>query len=117
MAAARTRSWYVLHALASMTVLFVVLMLGLLAYSFSADKAPDLNLPLPIRVFGALCVLALLWLWIRMLIDFFRERPARHPVAWGFVLVLGSYIGALAYFWAVWRPRNRPHKRGVVPAA
>jgi hypothetical protein len=20
---------------------------------------------------------------------------------------LGSYIGALAYFWAVWRPRNK----------
>jgi len=90
-----------------MTVLFVVFMLSLAAYVAVTDEMPVLDLPLAVRALGSFSVVALLWLWIRMLIDFFRERPPRHPVAWGWFLFLGSYIGALAYFWAVWRPRNK----------
>ncbi len=110
-AAARTRSWYLLHVLAAMTLLLVASLLGLLIYSSMTGQLPKLDLPLPARVLGSLSVIALFWLWIRMLIDFFRERPARYPVAWGWFLFLGSYIGALAYFWTVWRPRNRPTDR------
>ena len=91
-----------------MTALFVVFVFSLAFYVFLTDQMPKLDLPLPIRALGALSMVALFWLWIRMLIDFFRERPPRHPVAWGWFLLLGSYIGALAYFWAIWRPRNRP---------
>lgn len=42
----------------------------------------------------------------RMLVDFFRRRPDRHPIAWGWAVTLGMYLGALAYFWFVWRPRS-----------
>lgn len=107
-AATRIRSWYLLHVLATMTLLLIVFLLGLLLYSSLIGQWPKLDLPLPVRALGSLSVIALLWLWIRMLVDFFRERPARYPVAWGWFLFLGSYIGALAYFWTVWRPRNRP---------
>ena len=90
-----------------MTLVLVVLMFSLAVYVAVTDEMPVLDLPLPVRALGSLSFVALLWLWIRMLVDFFRERPPHHPVAWGWFLFLGSYIGALAYFWAVWRPRNR----------
>jgi hypothetical protein len=106
-AAERRRTWYFLHVLASMTALFVAFMFGLAAYVSVTDEMPKLDLPLAVRVLGSLSIFALFWLWIRMLIDFFRERPSRHPVAWGWFLFLGSYLGALAYFWTVWRPRNK----------
>jgi hypothetical protein len=53
-------------------------------------------------------VIAVFWLWIWMLTDYFRERPPIRPVLWGWLLVLGSYAGALAYFFAIWRGRHRP---------
>jgi len=107
-AAAPIRSWYLVHTLAGMTVLFVAFAAAFLTYSFVTGQVPKLELPLAVRSFGALCVIALFWFWIRMLVDFFRERPPRFPVLWGWSLFLGSYLGALAYFWVVWRPRNRP---------
>ena len=110
-AAAQTRSWYFLHALAVMTVVFVAFLFGLLVYSSLTAQPPKVELPWPFRAFGSVCVIALLWLWVRMLVDFFRQRPPKYPVAWGWFLFLGSYIGALAYFWAVWRPRNNPSVR------
>lgn len=106
--ASETRSWYLLHVLAGMTLVLVVFLFGMLIYSSLTGEAPVLNLPLPLRALSSLSVIAVFWLWIRMLVDFFRERPASHPVAWGWFLILGSYIGALAYFWTIWRPRNRP---------
>jgi len=111
-AAARTRSWYLLHVLAVLTLLLVVFLLGVALYFRLTHDVPSLDLPLPVRVLGFFSVIALLWLWVRMLIDFFRERPAKYPVAWGWALFLGSYIGALAYFWIVWRSRNRPTNGG-----
>ena len=119
--AARTRSWYLLHALAVMTLVFAVFLFGLLTYSWLTDQPPRVDLPWPARAFGSTCVIAIFWLWVRMLVDFFRQRPSRNPVAWGWFLFLGSYLGALAYFWAVWRPRNnpsaRPEQKSVVPGA
>jgi drug/metabolite transporter (DMT)-like permease len=109
--AAQRRSWYLLHTLAVMALLFLGFLFGLLVYSRLTNQAPSVDLPWPLRAFGSLCVVALLWLWVRMLVDFFRERPPKHPVAWGWFLFLGSYIGALAYFWAIWRPRNNPSAR------
>lgn len=102
------RSWYLLHILAAMTLVAITFLFSLLIYSSWTDQPPKLDLPLPVRVFGSLCFIALFWLWIRMLVDYFRERPPRHSVAWGWFLFLGSYIAGLAYFWVVWRPRNKP---------
>jgi len=79
---------------------------GFAAYVSWTDNLPKLSLPVELRAALAIGFFALLWLWIRMLVDFFRERPKSHPVAWGWALFLGMYIGGLVYFWAVWRPRN-----------
>jgi hypothetical protein len=50
---------------------------------------------------------AALWLWVRMIIDYFRRRPATHGFAWGVAIFAGLYVVG-SYFLAVWRPRNRP---------
>jgi hypothetical protein len=48
------------------------------------------------------------WFWIRMTAACIRDRPAYRAVVWGWILVLGFMFGALAYFFAVWRPAHRP---------
>jgi hypothetical protein len=106
--AQRRNSWYLSHLLACMTLVVVVFLFADLAYFSLTERPPEVDLPLAIRVFLAVCAFALFWFWIRMLVAFFRERPARFPVLWGWALTLGSYMGALAYFWIVWRPANRP---------
>jgi hypothetical protein len=73
---------------------------------FSLEGEPS-ALPMPMGVVLGVGVVALLWFWIRMLSDFFRERPANHQAAWGWFLILGMYFGGLAYFFSVWRPRHR----------
>ena len=102
-AAERKRSWYLLNILAVMSFLCLTVVLGVQVYFFNTDRIAK------ITVWAmSLCTFALFWLWIRMLVDFFRERPSRHPVAWGWALFLGMYLGGIAYFFAVWRPRNKP---------
>jgi hypothetical protein len=74
----------------------------------------EMQLPsAPIRVIIAAGIFSLLWLWIRMLIDFFRLRPSRHPVLWGWGVTIGMYIGAMFYFWFVWRPRSKMELRAT----
>ncbi len=92
-----------------MSIALLTFAFGSLIYVSITDRFPKLDLPDAVWALGSLSFVALIWLWIRMLVDFFRERPARHPVAWGWFLFLGTYIGGLAYFWAVWRPRNLPN--------
>jgi hypothetical protein len=110
--AERRRSWYLLHTLAGMSIVVLTIVGGFQVYVTLTDQVPQFDLPdnvwLSIAIPISLCAIALIWLWIRMLIDFFRERPARHPVAWGWALFLGMYLGGFVYFWAVWRPRNKP---------
>jgi hypothetical protein len=98
--------WYLLHVLALVGAPTLVLFLGLAMYVAWTDELPALEIPVAIRGLLSIGFLALLWLWIRMLVDFFRERPTKHPAAWGWFMFLGMYIGGLVYFWAVWRPRN-----------
>jgi drug/metabolite transporter (DMT)-like permease len=95
-----------LHIFAAMSMLLLVVAFSSLMYVSVTDQFPKLDVPDAIWEFGSLSFVALIWLWIRMLVDFFRERPPQHPVAWGWFLFLGSFIGGIAYFWAVWRPRN-----------
>ena len=109
--AERKCSWYLLNTLAVMSILLLTVVLGAQAYVFITDRMPKIDVDgvwVPFALTMSLCVVALLWLWIRMLADFFRERPSRYPVAWGWSLFLGMYLGGLAYFFAVWRPRNKP---------
>ena len=98
------REWYFVHVLAGLTVFEVVLLacLNIVLRSFGKD----FEFPLAIRIVAALGAVALMWFWVRMLIDYFRQRPAKHPVAWGWFLFLGAYFGGLAYFYFVWRPRH-----------
>lgn len=44
-------------------------------------------------------------LWIWMVVDFFKQRPPRSPVLWGFVLILLAYVGAALYFLMVYDRR------------
>jgi hypothetical protein len=104
--AKRKRLWYLLHVLAFLGAPTLVLFFGLAIYVSWADALPTLDLPVAIRGLLSLGFIALLWLWVRMLVDFFRERPRKHPVAWGWFMFLGMYVAGLAYFLAIWRPRN-----------
>ena len=66
--------------------------------------------PIDAPVVGVIALVGaflLLRFWVRMVVDFVRNRPERHAVAWGWALFLGAFLGALAYFIAVWRPRNQ----------
>ncbi|HEY7641618.1 MAG TPA: hypothetical protein VH814_17950 [Steroidobacteraceae bacterium] len=99
--------WYFVHSLATIAFAAVLTMFGARLY-LDLNALKSINAPGFVRVLVAVGGIAACWLWIRMLVDFFRERPARSPVLWGWVLVIGAVVGGLAYFWFVWRPRNRP---------
>ena len=99
------RTWYLVHALAGLTLSVVVFLVSVQIYHSAMDRFPQLSTPaLTLVAVGAF---ALLWFWVRMLSDYFGKRPSLHAAGWGWFLFLGFYLGALAYFWAVWRPRHR----------
>lgn len=45
-------------------------------------------------------------LWVVMILEFIRERPAQHPWVWGFLLMTGPVLGPLAFYYRIWRPRH-----------
>jgi len=96
--------WYFVHSLAALTIFEVALLAALNVY-FPVGKPPGVTMPLGLA-FG-IGGFASLWFWVRMLSDFFRERPPSHQAAWGWFLFLGLYVGAVVYFFCVWRPRHR----------
>jgi len=104
--------WYLNSALAGVTALLILvaLVLNVLALSSGDAFLREVNLLQQIpRLVGfavLLVVLSVFWFWFRMLTDYFRNRPAKHSVAWGWALFLLNVWAALAYFWFVWRPRN-----------
>ena len=102
------REWRWLQALAAMTLLLVILPFGGLLFGSVTHRIPEAPFQSPLQIFLFLCFIAGLLLWVRMLIAFFQDRPRRRPVLWGLFLLCGSFIGALTYFWVVWRPRNSP---------
>ena len=106
--AKQLRTWRLVHVLALLGFVSGVYCLAALVYFSATDRAPSLDLPVAIRFVLALGFFALFWLWVRMLVDFFKLRPSRFPVLWGWLLLLGSVCGAMLYFWLVWRPRNAP---------
>jgi len=99
------REWKFVHFLAACAAVEVVLLLvmrTLLAFLGSPIQAPA-----AIRVIALVGGFLLMWFWVRMIVDFVRNRPEQHAAAWGWALFLGAYFGALAYFVAIWRPRHR----------
>ena len=58
---------------------------------------------IPILVAGA----AALGFWIWMLVSHLRTRP-RESGGWSLTLILGAHLGAVAYFFTVYRRRLRP---------
>jgi hypothetical protein len=100
-----TREWNFVHFLAACAAFEVLLLVG--TQVLLAFMGPVIHAPVAITIVVGAGGLFLLWFWIRMIVDFVRDRPEQHAVAWGWALFLGAYFGALAYFVAVWRPRHR----------
>lgn len=105
-AGTRERRW--LQALAAMTLLLVAVPFSGLLFGLATHRIPEARFQWPLQILLFLCFIAGLLLWVRMLIAFLQERPRRRPVLWGLFLLCGTFIGALTYFWVVWRPRNSP---------
>jgi len=97
--------WYFIHVLAILTIVEVVVLAALNLYTYYGGRPDEMSMPLGVVI--GIGAFALLWFWVRMLSDFFRERPPSHQAAWGWFLFLGMYFGGLAYFFSVWRPRHR----------
>jgi len=108
----RNFDWYLNSVLASITALLLIaaLLLNVLALRFGDHFLLELNWAQGSSVVAGsgvlFVVVSLFWFWIRMLNDYFRNRPAKHSVAWGWALFLLSFWAALAYFWFIWRPRH-----------
>lgn len=102
-----TGDWYFAHVLAVYSIVTLIVLLSVSVVS-SALSLEVLVVPAVIRALLGVGIFVAFWLWIRMLVDYFRERPSRHSVLWGWVLLLASVVGSIPYFWLVWRPRNRP---------
>jgi uncharacterized PurR-regulated membrane protein YhhQ (DUF165 family) len=105
--------WYFSHTLAGMAFVTLAMILAIAIYLEIAAR-DSVELPGIFSWTLAVGVFGMLWFWIRMISDFLGERPARHPVLWGWVLLLGFAFGGLPYFWLVWRPRHRP-SQGIQP--
>jgi hypothetical protein len=99
--------WYFAHVLAWLAFLTLAVLLAARIY-LEAAGVKVVEFPAVARVILGAGVFATIWFWIRMLVDYFRQRPPRHPVLWGWALFLGMVVAALPYFWLVWRPRHRP---------
>lgn len=101
---------YINATLAALTSTFLVAALVFDVVAFI--KGPETILPLEGRTvtilgFAApILVLSVFWLWGRMLHDYFKNRPHRNAVGWGWSLFLLNVGAAVAYYWFVWRPRN-----------
>ena len=104
--------WVGLHIMFGLGLFTLASLFSLNLYLISHESSEgvplrEIWLPTPVRAVMALGVIAMFWLWVRMLVDFFRRRPERHPVAWGWAVTLGVYLGGLAYFWFIWRAREK----------
>ena len=115
----RSFDWYLNSALASITALLfiVALLLNVLALRYGDRFLLESNWgqesPRLVGLALLLVVGSVFWFWIRMLNDYFRNRPTKHSVAWGWALFVLNLWAALAYFWFVWRPRHEQSHRAA----
>jgi hypothetical protein len=98
--------WYFVHVLAVFTAVTTALYAWL--YAKFDLTAVDPQIPVNVALIALAGTIAMFWFWIRMMAACIRERPARHAVVWGWILVIAFMFGALAYFIAKWRPAHRP---------
>lgn len=99
--------WYLAHVLALISLVTLLTLFSARLYlEFDGKSGP--NLPLALRLVVAAGGFIAFWFWIRILVDYFRERPKKNSVLWGFLLVLGSVIGSQLYFWLIWRRKYQP---------
>ena len=88
------------HALVGVTAAFV-------CYATLGALFPVLGFPKTIHpAVGAPLAIAVSLFWVLMLTDFFRNGVPKGRVVWGTCLIGLCFIGALPYFWRVWRPRH-----------
>jgi len=48
-------------------------------------------------------------LWIVMILEYVRERPAQYSLLWALLLFTGPVFGPLLFYYRVWRVRYRAH--------
>jgi hypothetical protein len=99
--------WYLAHVLAGIVIAFLAWGLYMNLVFLNGNRELPEQMPLVYAPFVFVALIGIFSCWGWMLTDFFRNRPVRRPAAWGWFLVLGNYIGALVYFFLVWRPRER----------
>lgn len=63
------------------------------------------------RTIGVSMLFSVFFLWGWMLVDFFKRRPKRYAVLWGFSLIFFSYPAAIVYFFVEYLRRSMkwPH--------
>lgn len=104
--------WYLTNTLAIITglVFCVGLVLNIAVLIIGDDLVRHQRGAQSIQAFDLLAMLVAICVfgfWIKMLNDYFRNRPEKRAVAWGWALFLLTAGAALAYFWFVWRWRAR----------
>ncbi len=106
----RSFDWYLTITLAGLTALVICLALSFDVWTLvegdETMRRPPANPGIFFFIAVLVPVISVFWFWIRMLNDYFRNRPQKNPVAWGWALFLLNVWAALAYCWFVWRPRN-----------
>lgn len=58
------------------------------------------------RVIGVYGIIGGLGIWFWMLVDFFKNRPKRFNILWGFSLIMFSYVAATLYFFGIYWNRK-----------
>ena len=106
---ASNREWRLMHILAAWSVAAIALGIGFTAaypeqVANSTESIAALTpFWLVARIFVGLGAVAAIWLWLRMVGDY-MQRSSQLRTSWAIALFLGLTIGALFYFWRVWRP-------------
>jgi hypothetical protein len=98
------------HALAGVSALIVSLVILIETYytdSRLAGGGGTLTDAIFRILVGGMGAAAAICLWVRMVADYIQRRPNQHSAFWGLALFLAMYLGALAYFWWIWRPRRQ----------
>jgi NAD/NADP transhydrogenase beta subunit len=117
---AASREWRLMHVLAAWTVASLALAIGFsTAYPEQvANSTESIAALTPFwqvaRVLVGLGALAAMWLWLKMVGDYMR-RSSQLRTSWGVALFMGLFVGALFYFWRVWRPdvSQRAHRHAA----
>jgi hypothetical protein len=106
--------WVLMHALAAWSLISIAHAI-VFSSVYPTPNNPDAAwfagigpLELALRITVGLGAIAAVWLWLRMTGDYLRKRPTNRGVAWGVAIFVGLYLGAVAYFWWVWRPNRLP---------